>query len=366
MEIVDRGVVERNSVLDLTGLEAARAFAASRERPALIYFLPDEEPIGTPNVREVRDHIGDREFEELDLVIHSLGGDIHAAYQLISLLRLRAKKVNACVPWHARSAATLLCVGAHLIVLDELAALGPLDAQVYKGEGEAGNEDYESALTPFKALERIRDFSLETMQAVAAVLWDAGIQRNDEVLGYAMEFVKATTAPLFEKIDSEKLGDYSQALAIGDEYGSRLLGVAELEDDADRQRIKRLLKRLVHEYPSHEYAIDYHELRRIGLNVELFTREEGSAAGELALHAGTRIIELINPGDRVDEAERDVVSSRTQPADSNGDTTHSVESAAMRQHSSFPGGQPLQPRNPWRPAPFNLAPGTDRSDDAGG
>jgi hypothetical protein len=256
---------------------ALNDFAVARARPTLLFFLPREGAIGMPNVVDVSREIADRQFERLDFVIHSQGGDVHAAYQLIRLLRGRARDLTACVPVFARSAATLLCVGADSILLDELASLGPLDAQVYEGSKD-GRPNYVSALNPFKALERLRDFSLETLQSAAEMLFDAGIENADEVLKYGMEFVRVTTASLFDKIPSEKLGEYSQALAIGEEYGRRLFRMSAALTEEESQRV---LRRLVHEYPSHEYVIDCRELQNLGLPASLFDANMGAAASGL-------------------------------------------------------------------------------------
>ena len=285
---------EKRTARESALLEAACRLARARKRPAVFYILPDES-IGTRNVREVGDAIGNREFEELDLVIHSIGGDIHAAYQLISYLRFRTKKLIACVPRYARSAATLLCVGADVIVLHELSALGPLDAQIFEGTTDGGTPRYNSALHAFKSLERLRDFSLETFGAAAGRLQAAGIfNRTDDTVRYAMEFVRVTAAPLFDKIPSERLGDYSQALAIGEEYGGRLLGRKTPPLPEEKQ--KKILRRLVHEYPSHEYVIDIRELRNLGLAAELFGSDEKDAAwGFAELCDKSRLIALIDP-----------------------------------------------------------------------
>ena len=42
-----------------------------------------------------------------------------------------------------------------------------------------------------------------------------------------------------------------------------------------------ILEKLVHGYPSHEYIIDYHELKEMGFNVKLFIDSERTAVQEL-------------------------------------------------------------------------------------
>ncbi len=273
-------------------IEAARRFASLRNRSAAIYFLPRDEPLGTPNTEMLVNLVGDRTFDELDLVIRSSGGDIHAAYQLVCFLKSRAKRLNTCVPHYARSAATLLCVGADSIVLDELAALGPLDTQVYVGFTDSGRRDYVSALNPFKNLERLRDFSLETLRVAAEILHEKKVGPTADVLKYALKFVTATSTPLFGKVEAHKLGDYSQTLAIGEEYGHRLL---QRFHTMDPGTIESIIHQLVHGYPAHEYVIDCHELQELGFEADVFAGEERVAARALRGDESTGLIMLVDP-----------------------------------------------------------------------
>ncbi|HEX2274676.1 MAG TPA: hypothetical protein VHG90_12455 [Acidimicrobiales bacterium] len=339
---------------------AAHAFAAARGRPAVFYFLAHHEPIGTKNVRELGERMPDEKLPELDLVIHSSGGDIHAAYQLISFLRRRTDKLMACVPRYARSAATLLCIGADLIIIDELAGLGPLDAQIYDGTNDAGQANYKSALNQLKGLERLRDFSQETLFETAASLWDKGVNATTEdTLRNAREFVRVVTAPLFDKIESHRLGDYSQALAIGEEYGKRLLRRLPGVPQPDQERIVR---KLVHEYPSHEYVIDYQELVDLHLPVRLFEGEEKAAARVLANHVDERLVAFFDPlGTRFDghkaqqeegpAEEAGAEGTRPAPPGRGNELDVAARSGGRAQSAAttFSQGQSGVPtENPWR------------------
>ncbi len=278
---------------DASQIDAARSFASARKRPVLSYFLPPHEPIDTANVREVAHHIGDRHFDELDFMLNSRGGDIHSAYQLVTFLRRRATKLNACVPRYAQGAATLLCLGSDTIILDDLAAIGPLDAQIRSPKKSDSLESYQSALNYFKSLERLRDFSLETvLRGSAEILRDADMQKGtDESLRQAMEFVRVAASPLIEKVETERLGDYGEALAISEAYANRVLARRAVPEEQRRA----IITRLVHGYPSHEYVIDRQELQELGLVAELFEGEDGPAARALADHETMRMIALIDP-----------------------------------------------------------------------
>lgn len=68
----------------------------------------------------------------IDLLLHSPGGDIDAAEKLITLVRKRAgdAPVRVIVPDFAKSAATLIALGANVIVMSDSSELGVIDPQV--------------------------------------------------------------------------------------------------------------------------------------------------------------------------------------------------------------------------------------------
>ena len=157
--------------------------------------------------------------------------------------------------------------------MDRLAQLGPLDTQVF--DDAKGKAEFTSALNPFKALEQLQAFSLAALNASVKMLVERTRLSVNECVKHAIEFAVGTTSPLFSQLDPEKLGEYSRALAIGSEYGDRLLRRSGWDDPEQRMEV---LNELVHGYPSHDYIIDYHELQELGLDVKLFTPEESDAA----------------------------------------------------------------------------------------
>lgn len=80
-------------------------FASARGRPSLFLFVP--ESLDLIHAVLVRNELKDQQFDEIDVVVNSGGGSIHAAYQIVEVARMHAKQVIACVPFYAKSAATL-------------------------------------------------------------------------------------------------------------------------------------------------------------------------------------------------------------------------------------------------------------------
>jgi len=69
---------------------------------------------------------------DLDLMLHTPGGDMDAAEKLISMTRNRVGNghLRVIVPDFAKSAGTLMAIGADLIIMSDSSELGPIDPQI--------------------------------------------------------------------------------------------------------------------------------------------------------------------------------------------------------------------------------------------
>ncbi|MBI2889549.1 MAG: serine protease, partial [Nitrospirae bacterium] len=68
--------------------------------------------------------------DKLDLILHSPGGSMEAADQIVQYLRAKYKHIRAIVPQNAMSAATMIACSADTIFMGKHSALGPIDPQV--------------------------------------------------------------------------------------------------------------------------------------------------------------------------------------------------------------------------------------------
>lgn len=66
----------------------------------------------------------------LDLILHSPGGSAQAAEQIMEYLRSQFDHIRAIVPLQAKSAATMMALGADEIVMGAHSELGPIDPQI--------------------------------------------------------------------------------------------------------------------------------------------------------------------------------------------------------------------------------------------
>lgn len=71
---------------------------------------------------------------KLDLILHSPGGSLEAAEQIVNYLRSKYDYIRAIVPQNAMSAATMIACACNEIVMGKHSAIGPIDPQItYRG-----------------------------------------------------------------------------------------------------------------------------------------------------------------------------------------------------------------------------------------
>lgn len=72
--------------------------------------------------------------DNLDLMLHSPGGSLEAADQIVQYLRAKYKHFRAIVPQNAMSAATMIACACDEIVMGKHSAIGPIDPQMLFGQ----------------------------------------------------------------------------------------------------------------------------------------------------------------------------------------------------------------------------------------
>lgn len=68
--------------------------------------------------------------DKLDLILHSPGGSLEAAEQIVTYLRSKYKYIRAIIPQNAMSAATMIACACDEIMMGSHSALGPIDPQI--------------------------------------------------------------------------------------------------------------------------------------------------------------------------------------------------------------------------------------------
>jgi ATP-dependent protease ClpP protease subunit len=94
--------------------------------------------------------------ENVDLLLHSAGGDIDAAEKIVYMCREIAGGFRVIVPEYAKSAATLIALASDEVVMGLASELGPIDAQL-SGPGPGGATFQTSAQSFIDEFDRIKE-----------------------------------------------------------------------------------------------------------------------------------------------------------------------------------------------------------------
>jgi len=68
--------------------------------------------------------------KNLDLILHSPGGSLEAADQIVQYLRSKYNNIRAIIPQNAMSAATMIACACDSIIMGKHSAIGPIDPQI--------------------------------------------------------------------------------------------------------------------------------------------------------------------------------------------------------------------------------------------
>ena len=107
--------------------------------------------------------------ENLHLLLWSTGGDGEVAIRIVRAAQSRCKELTVIVPDIAKSAATLLSLGAHHIMMGPASDLGPIDPQLFVKSEWVAAKDIIAAVDD--ATTQVKG-SAETYPVYAALLSD--------------------------------------------------------------------------------------------------------------------------------------------------------------------------------------------------
>lgn len=219
--------------------------AAVRGRPAVLLhgrIAPDTARLVAAAVRP----------GPVDLVLSTTGGSPTEAARIAAVLHAGTDRLGVLVPVRARSAGTLLALGADELVLTATAELGPLDPLV-EPPGE-------------------RPVSAADLRAFRAVAAEFGAPDGPELLALLCQRVAPTALARLHRLDGLV----------------RALATRQLARHRPDAGIPALVDRLVAGYPDHDYPIFRAEARELGLRVT-----DATPAEEAALRAVTAAAEVV-------------------------------------------------------------------------
>ena len=218
-----------------------------RQSRVIVYFsyTPLDDRILVPLYRELTS-IG--KSSKIDLFLHSYGGAVDTPYKVVMLIREFCEQFSVIVPFSAKSAASMIVLGADEVIMGPISELGPIDPLVK-------HPNYKDFWIPVQALRCCFDY-------IEEMFYNSS---NPEVSEIIMNTV-------LNKLDPWIIGDYEKALKASRQYAESLLSKYMLKNDKDK--IKAVTHNLTHGYFSHGYPIGRQEAKEMGLQVT-------EASGEL-------------------------------------------------------------------------------------
>lgn len=158
---------------------------------------------------------------QLDLIIHSAGGSLEAADQIVQYLRNKYDHIRVFVPQSAMSAATMIACAADEIWMGNQSSLGPIDPQITlpTGNGGATTVAAQSILDEFRAIQQqVRaDPRLAALWAPKVLSYPPGLLDSCQS---AVDGSKAKVSEWLEKYMLKSLPDCGKiAAAIADWLG---------------------------------------------------------------------------------------------------------------------------------------------------
>lgn len=155
------------------------------------------------------------EGEDLDLLLHTGGGDVDAAEKLVSMMRQRVgtARLRVVVPDFAKSAGTLIALGSDAIVMSDTSELGPIDPQIVRYDKD-GNGMMHSVLSYLDAYEHHASVLKREPDNIASQIMmdkmDPGTQRQYEAM---RDRVRRVAEDLLKQGMFKETGNWSLAVA---------------------------------------------------------------------------------------------------------------------------------------------------------
>jgi ATP-dependent protease ClpP protease subunit len=166
-----------------------------------------------PSVWYVEELIHDADpAEDLHMILVSPGGDGESALRLIRSLQSRCKELTVIVPDIAKSAATILVMGAHHILMGPTSDLGPVDPQFQIG-GQQGLVSAKDIIAAVENAEKAVAASPDTYPIHAALLSDvtalqvqqarSALERTEDLVSEALQSLPGRTADEVEQLKGQ-------------------------------------------------------------------------------------------------------------------------------------------------------------------
>ena len=179
-----------------------------------------------------RNLLKEGKIERLFLLIQSPGGGVISSFKVAKLIRENVKEVVSFIIHFAMSGGILIVLASNKIVMGPISHVSPIDIQMkYK-------EDFISSNDIIRAFRGVSALFEKIPEENAPYSWKV----------------------LAEKLDPIMIQEAMNVNELAKTYALKLL---THEYSSLKNRAEEIVRRLVEGYPTHDYVIDYKELKEI-------------------------------------------------------------------------------------------------------
>jgi hypothetical protein len=230
-------------------IQADLARRLAEEENADIYSLCGS--IAEDSLRQLQAASASPTHARAILVLSTEGGDGATAYRIARHFHRSYRELTVYIPHYCWSAGTFVALGAHNLVMNSNAVLGPIDPQFRKHDEVCVNE---SALAPRAAVQALGEAAFNVLEQTVCNLaaqsqGTVSLRRGSQI---GADLAKGLLSSLVAKLDPTVFGNRHLAIETAIGYGNRLIRVS---GNASEETVHRL----VTEYPSHSFPIDFTE-----------------------------------------------------------------------------------------------------------
>jgi Serine dehydrogenase proteinase len=239
----------------------------------------------------------------IDLILDTFGGSLDSAFKTMLFVSHFAERLRVFVPRRAKSAGTLIAIGASELYMSPFAELGPLDTQIRDPRNPT---DRVSALDCYQSVDYVRAFGLSTLSKTFRAL--AAETRTliplPQLVNTSADFSIGSIAPILTQVNALDFGGWGRTLRIGEMYARTLLsrvGYGEEESQA-------IANQLVYGYTHHPFPIDLNEARRVGLKPSAMTEEQYQSALDIVTACAEPGVVVVGFADQESDEPADQVT----------------------------------------------------------